>query len=127
VRGAGHNMTSSAFDVAAVYARGQVVKLRLDGDLNLAELDLQRALGNIADAGGQRSSSTCSGVRFASVAVRSRLVYTGGCWRSARFHAPSPVVQVVPRTLDRADEEAFRDSTSSARLSTAIDQGIASR
>jgi hypothetical protein len=121
-------MMSSAFDIEAGYARGQVVKLRLDGDLNLAEPDLQRALGDIADAGGgQRSSSTCSGVRFASVAVRSRLVYTGGCCRSARFHAPFPVVRVVPRTLDRADEEAFRDSTSSAQLSTAIDQAVASR
>jgi hypothetical protein len=45
-------MTSSAFDIEAGYARGQVVKLRLDGDLNLAEPDLQRALGDIADAGG---------------------------------------------------------------------------
>jgi hypothetical protein len=45
-------MMSSAFDIEAGYARGQVVKLRLDGDLNLAEPDLQRALGDIADAGG---------------------------------------------------------------------------
>jgi len=41
--------------------------------------------------GGQSSISTCSDVTFASVGVLSRLVYTGGCCRSARFHAPSPV------------------------------------
>ncbi len=98
MRRTGHSRKGSVFGIEAVNAPGQVVKLRLNGDLDLAgELDLQRALDGIADAGGQRSSSTCSGVTFAAVAVLSRLVYTGGCCRSARFHAPSPVVRRILR------------------------------